>query len=216
MFSLKGNRYFLFILTSLLIYNCSESTEPDYSNLDLIPLAVGNKWNYKTTTFDSTGNVINQQNGNTSIIKDTLINGIKWYGYDHDFPGVWNTNKSDGYWQFLEADSLWFMNDTSGVVYKFPTHVGDVYGNPQYPKEVVSVNERISVPAGDFRTIHITQYLTMNSNSLQVSFETYICPGIGFVKSMQIGKKYDGTKYIVGKSELVSHNIKRNLYNFGY
>lgn len=208
MFSSKGNQYLLFILTSLLIYSCSESTEPDSSNFNLVPLAIGNQWKYKMTTYDSTGSVINQQSGTRTIDVDTIINGVTWYRYAYDFPGVWNTNKSDGYWQFLEADTLWFRNDTSWIEYKFPTSVGDVYGNPEYPKEVVSVSDRISVPAGIFKVIHIKQDLSNNNNASQVYFETYICPGIGFVKSSQTGQKYDGTKYIVYKSELESYSIK--------
>jgi len=160
------------------------------------------------TTYDSTGSVINQQSGTRTIDIDTVINGVIWYRYANDFQGVWNTNKSDGYWQFLEADTLSLRNDTSWIEYKFPTNVGDVYGNPEFPKEVLSVSDWISVPAGIFNIIHITQDGTKFNNPLKVSFERYICPGIGFVRSTQIGKRFDGTKYVVWKSELEGYSIK--------
>jgi hypothetical protein len=208
MFSSKGNQYLLFILAALLIYSCSESTESDNSITELIPLKIGNKWNYEYTAYDSTGTVNFQGNSTSSVDRDTMINSVSWYGYGVDFSGVWNINKSDGYWVFVKAESNYFMNDSSWIVYKFPTNVGDVYRSQEYPVEVLSVDEWISVPAGNFKTIHITQDFSKLNNSFQISSETYICPGIGVVKISQIGRKHDGTKYIVGKSELESYSLK--------
>jgi hypothetical protein len=47
-----------------------------------------------------------------------------------------------------------------------------------------------------------------STNYLLDSFETFITPGIGIIKRMQIGKKYDGTKFIVYKDELESYSLK--------
>jgi hypothetical protein len=214
MFSLKVNQFLLLILlSSILFLSCSESTEPDSSTFSFIPLTIGNKWEYKVTHFDSTGNVTNQIYGTRTIFKDTVVKGITWYAYTGDFRGNWNTNKSDGYWVFIEPDSVSSINDTSWIVYKFPTHLGDIYGSTDHPTEVVSTNESISVPAGNFRTIHYRIELDdiIFFNYLGVSFDSYVCPGLGIVKTMQIGKKYDGTKFVVWQSELTNHNIKQNL-----
>jgi len=219
MFSLKVNHFLLLILLlSILILSCSESTEPDSSTFSFIPLTIGNKWEYKVTDFDSTGNVINQIYGTRTIFEDTVVKGITWYAYTGDFRGNWNTNKSDGYWVFVEGDSGQSINDTSWIEYKFPTQVGEVYGNPDYPTEVVSTNEIISVPAGSFRTIHYRIQLDdiIFYNFLGVSFDSYVCPGLGIIKTMQIGKRYDGTKFVVYQNELASYDIKRNFYNFNY
>jgi hypothetical protein len=208
MFSLKVNHSLLLILLlSILSLSCSESTEPESTTF--IPLNIGNKWQYKVTDFDSTGNVINQIYGTRTIYKDTVVNGIRWYAYTGDFRGNWNTNKSDGYWVFIEPDSVFSINDTSWIVYKFPTQVGDVYGSADHPTEVVSTNESILVPAGNFRTIHYRIELDdIILYSYYVSFDSYVCPGLGIVKTVQMGKKYDGTKFVAMKSELESYSIK--------
>ena len=76
--------------------------------------------------------------------------------------------------------------------------------------------EPISVTAGSFRAIHYVDCCLDSSNYLIDSFETFIDPGVGIIKRMQIGKKYDGTKFVVFKDELESYSVKRNLYNFQY
>jgi hypothetical protein len=207
MFSFKGNSYLLFILASLLIYNCSESTEPDDFIKELIPLKVGNTWNYTRTVYDSVGVILYTENIISEVQKDTIINTIKWFGYTDVPASVYFTNKSNGYWLFQKAIPNYFLNDTSFVVYKYPTQVGDIYGDPETPMEVLSVDEMITVPAGKFKVIHLITTFIGSSNYLLDSFETFIAPGIGIIQRMQIGKKYDGTKFIVYKDELVSYSI---------
>jgi hypothetical protein len=208
MFSLKRNPYLLFIFASLLIYNCSDTTEPGDSIIQLIPLKISNTWNYKMTSYDSTGTVSYYEDITSSIDKDTIIHGLKWYGYNSVPPGIWHTNKSDGYWSFVKGGIGNILNDTSLIAYKYPTRVGDIYGDPETPIEVLSVDEMITVPAGEFKVIHLFETFIGSTNYLLDSFETFITPGVGVIKVMQIGKRYDGTKFIVYKNELESYSLK--------
>ncbi|MDH3269448.1 MAG: hypothetical protein OEM46_11405 [Ignavibacteria bacterium] len=208
MFSSKGNQYLLFILTSLVIYNCSESTEPDNSISELIPLKIGNTWNYNRTVYDSTGAVIYDENITSTVEKDTTINGIEWFDYNDVPAGIWFTNKSTGYWAFVNASTGNFLNDTSFIVYKFPTQVGDLYDIPGSTVEVIAIDEIVLVPAGKFKIIHLVSTYPSPISYLMDSFEIFIAPGVGIIKRMQIGKKYDGTKFIVFTSELESYSIK--------
>lgn len=207
MFSSKGKLHLLIILSSLLIYNCSESTEPDDSINELIPLKIGNTWNYLRTVYDSTGIVSYTEDITSTVVKDTTIDGNTWYSYNNIPTGIWYTNKSDGYWVFVKADYGYSLNDSSWIVYKFPCLEGEKYGEPNFPIEVISTDEMISVPAGQFKTIHLITYWDF-TNYLMHSFETFITPDLGIVKRMQIGKLYDGTKFIVYKDELVSYSIE--------
>jgi len=207
MFSSQGNQYLLFILTALLIYGCSEITEPDNSINELIPLKIGNTWNYKMTSYDSTGVILYYEDINSSIDKDTTINGLKWYGYNSMPPGIWYINKSDGYWTFVKGGTGNILNDTSLVVYKYPTQVGEIYGVTETLREVISVDEIITVPAGEFKVIHLLTTFVGSTNYLLDSFEIFITPGVGVIKVMQIGKRYDGTKFVVYKNELTSFSI---------
>jgi hypothetical protein len=214
MFSLKVNQFFLLVFLPVIIFqSCSEPTEPDSSIFEFIPLDVGNKWEYVSAKYDSNGVIEFQGTGGNLIVKDTVMNGITWYAYDYSSPGNWNTNKSNGFWVFVKANYGYSLNDTSWMVYKYPCQVGDTYGEFDYPIEVVSTNEKVTVPAGTFTTIHYSYNIINYDNYLLISNDIYICPGIGVVKSMQIGRKYDGTKFVVGQSELSSFHIKRYFGN---
>jgi len=209
MFSLKViNILLLLLLSSTIFLSCSESTEPDDFMKELIPLKVGNTWNYTRTVYDSVGVILYTENIISMVQKDTIINHIKWFGYTDVPASVYFTNKSNGYWSFQKAVPNYFLNDTSFVVYKYPTQVGDIYGDPETPKEVISVDEMITVPAGKFKVIHLITTFIGSTNYLLDSFEIFIAPGIGIIQRMQIGKKYDGTKFIVYKDELVSYSIE--------
>lgn len=209
MFSLKVINFLLILLLSSTIFlSCSESTEPDNSINELIPLKIGNTWNYIRTVYDSLGSVLYTDNINSSVERDTIINYIKWFGLTNAPGSVYFTNKSNGYWALQTIALPYFPNDTSYIVYKYPTEVGDIYGDPETPREVISVDEMITVPAGKFNVIHLITTFIGSSNYLLDSFETFITPGVGIVKVMQIGKRYDGTKFVVYKDELVNYSIE--------
>jgi hypothetical protein len=74
--------------------------------------------------------------------------------------------------------------------------------------EVVSISEMLTVPAGNFEVIHIITTYLFSTNYELNSFETFIAPGVGIIKRIQIGKKYDGTKFVVFKDELESYSLK--------
>jgi len=123
-------------------------------------------------------------------------------------PGIWHVNKSDGYWAFVKGGTGNIVNDTSILAYKYPTQVGNIYGDPETPREVISVDEMITVPAGEFKVIHLITTYIGSTNYLIDSFETFITPGVGVIRHMQIGKKYDGSKFVVYKNELESYSIE--------
>ena len=208
MFTSKSS-LFLFIVTSVYLFsNCSETTEPELTSNGLIPLKNGNSWNYILTSYDSSNVFLYDENQNSTVVKDTTFLNQSWFAYSDLPSGVWYTNKSDGYWSFVKANTGNVLNDTSVLIFRFPTQVGDVYGTADRPREVVATDENISVPAGNFRVIHIITTFPTSTIYLLHSFEEFIAPQIGIIKAMQIGKRSDGTNFVVYKKELVSYTLK--------
>lgn len=195
-----------FAIVALLFPNCSETTEPENSTGELIPLKVGNSWNYTEISYDSSGSIIQTQNVNRTMVKDTSILNYTWYADNEAPDGVWFTNKPDGHWAFIKANTGLIINDTTILVYKYPPQVGDIYGDSS---EVVSIDEGITVPAGRFRAIHI---VGKNPNSigytLMYSCELFIAPQVGIVKKLQFGRKENGEKFLVVNKELQSYLLK--------
>ena len=207
MYSKKSALCFVFIAIAILISNCSETTEPENPSAGIIPLKVGNSWNYKLTSYDSSGSISYIENQNSTIIKDTSISNYTWYAYNDVPNGIWFTNKSDGYWAFIKANTGSIINDTLIFVYKYPTNVGDIYGDPASPMVVMAINKFLSVPAGTFNVIHIVSTSVDTTNYLIDSFELFIAPQVGIIKTMQIGRKPNGDKFIVYKRELESYEL---------
>ena len=208
MYSKKSALCFAFIAIAILISNCSDSTEPGNAAAELIPLKVGNSWNYKLTSYDSSGSISYIENQNSTIIKDTSISNYTWYAYNDAPNGIWFTNKSDGYWAFIKANTGSIVKDTSMIVFRYPTQVGDIYPGDYMPMEVIAINEEIIVGARVFQTIHIISTYTDTTHYLLDSFEWFIAPQVGIIKTMQIGRKPSGDKFIVFKRELESYKLK--------
>jgi hypothetical protein len=208
MYSKKSALCCAFIAIAILISNCSDSTEPENSAAELIPLKVGNSWNYKLTSYDSSGSISYIENQNSKIIKDTNISNHTWYAYNDAPDGIWYTNKSDGYWAFIKSNTGAIVNDTSVIVFKYPTQVGDIYSNSYMSMEVIAINEELIVSAGVFRTIHIKSVYEDTTNYLLDSFEWFIAPQVGIIRSKQIGKKPNGNKFVVLMRDLESYALE--------
>ena len=200
---------FLLVSSLLLFSSCSESTSSELDNSNgLIPLRIGNSWNYEFTDYDSSDAIVQTENQIETIVNDTTIINSIWYSYNYLPNGFWFTNKTDGYWSFVKKGTGNIANDTSTIVFKYPAKVGDIYGNAETPTEVIETDEEITVPAGTFKVIHIKTDYQFLKNYLLNSFDTYISPKIGVIKEMQNGKKPDGNTFVVFKRELKSYTLK--------
>ncbi len=208
MFSSRSALYSFVIISLLLFSSCSETTEPDNLSNGIIPLKINNSWNYTLASYDSSNALLYEENQNSTIMKDSTFLNNTWYTFNDVPAGVWFTNKTDGYWVFAKANTGSFQNDTSFLVYRFPAQVGDIIGPDDSPGEVVSIDTAITVPAGNFKAIHIIRRYPSSTNYLMDSFEIFIAPHIGIIKVMQVGRKSDGTKFITSKKELVSYSLK--------
>ena len=197
----------LFIFTLLFTYCCSEPTESNITDTEIIPLKMGNNWDYIRTVYDSAGIVQYTENINYLVIRDTIIHYERWFGLTNTPASIYYTNKYNGYWLYRKKVPNYFPNDTSFLIYKYPANVGDIYNGFGYQREVVAVNKLISVPAGSFNTIHYVDTFLPPNNYLQESFEIFVARGIGIVKRMQIGRKYDGTNFVVYAEELENYTV---------
>ena len=201
-------KFFIYLLSLAFLFSCTDSTSPEDSKLNLIPLKLGNSWSYNFTMYDSSGVESYSKIQTETIDKDTTILNNTWYSYSNTPHGVWYCNKSDGHWGYLEAPLTATQKDTSMLIYKFPVSGGEIYGNTENPVEVISTDKKITVPAGIFEVIHTISHFPVSDNYLLHSFETFIAPGIGKIKTMQIGKKAIGDKFTVYKKELLSYSIE--------
>lgn len=174
------------ILILLISFGCDKKspTRIIETNSDqIIPLTIGNSWIRKLSYYDLKGDFTHSYEVTETVIKDTLMDNIKWYATSNN-PQCWLTIKHDGCWYRILIGSL-----SEGLRYKYPCSVGDVID--EFNLEVKSVNSKIEVTAGKFNCIYYQQGKS----------ELYFCPGIGSIKEIHYGKSG------ICKVELIEYDL---------
>jgi len=181
-------RMFGVMLMMLLICGCGnkeESEEPafDYDATGkrpthiIVPLEVGNMWEYQIYALDTAVNDIRMLKTDTlEVVEDTSVNAERWFhvGGLQGSEG-WVTNRKDGFW-FARP------NEQPFLFAKFPAEVGDRYtsviGEVEAQITVAEIGAEVTVPAGTFRCHKYVQ----KAGAMQVTTVFYFAPGIGLVK----------------------------------
>ncbi len=182
----------------LIIISCSDnstkSKDGPIQSKDLIPLKIGNYWKYKIRTFDKDSNQIRFDNDELvieqeiEVFGDTTIDGEKFYGMDHWIDrGKYQyfANKDDGVYGF--QDNFELGVDSISLYYKYPAFVSDKYNVNGGLIEIISTNEAVKVPVGEFNCI---VYKITDKKGIIVKF--YISPGTGYVKIYFNGTALEG------------------------
>lgn len=196
---MKNIRLLIVVLLLVLIQSCSEETEPiikDHSN-EIIPLAVGHKWEYHIDIYDTTGNITWNFNSSNIIIGDSTIENTKWFYFDKN--ALYFSLLPDGYHYYnkYETDSL-----KNILVYKFPCNAGETYND----YKVAKVDTQITVPAGTFNCIMYS--LRKESSSDFANIDFFIKPGVGIVKTIEYGFLTNHHMFIYKTDELLSYQFQ--------
>ncbi len=188
------------LLIILLAASCSDkSTNPQPTGV-LIPLAIGNQWQYAGTDYDSSYE-IGVDTVLLEIVKDTLIQNMTFYIVTADSvrdPEIfWPSNQSDGMWVFIPFDS------TLALAFKYPASVGDwvIFENDSVV--VVSTNASVTVPGGTFSCYQYNTY----SSGTGLEQIWYFSPNLGLVKTEDYSKTPGGRLYVDEQLELISFNL---------
>ena len=187
----------LFSLTIiLLLSSCKNEDNPVNQNYlpELLPLKIGNWWAFQRTDFDSTGNIVSTFADTMRVLRDTVIQNEHWFITNH---GIYR-NAKDGL-------RYWSWSDNSSYVYSYPANENDIFIMGSAIVKVKSVNEKISVPCGDFSCYHYQAELSQLYN-WQINY--FLSPGIGFVSSEGPSWTSSGKYYIYYREKLLSYALK--------
>lgn len=177
---------YLLAIISIVMISCSNdsSTNADNEGQEgIIPLQVGNTWNYETFLYDSVGTLANTDTEYREVISDTLIDGDRWF--KTNFLAEYLSNRSDGLWQrnrrFFytpenknkELDEPWFR-------IPFPLKLNETKKVGAATYTLVEEDVTVEVPAGTFSCY---VYRKNYSTSLGVpEYFVYYSPKVGLVK----------------------------------
>lgn len=211
------------ILTIIFVLlSCDDkSSDPNGNNADLIPLEVGNKWVYELNDF----------NDSSEALIDTLINEIKYkedinnetfyyMSVDSDTPASFRyINRKQGLWvswnfsQDNEKQIVKYpikLNDSVLFDYFIRTHEnGQVYDTLRVYKKITGMNRAISVPAGKFNCIEITQIMYNTGGEQNTAFKIieYYEPGIGKIKGLLFNLDSKGIIELAVMHELIEYKL---------
>jgi hypothetical protein len=171
----------LILFVSILSSGCKNETNPILSQGetgDILPLHVGNTWEYAYTNFDATGAGHLAASQTRSVIRDTTISGALWFMVS-DGPEIRVLqNRSDGLW--------WFISGGEAMLYKYPAAPGDSFRamwNTNYTK-VTSVGVSVSSAQGIFSCIEYEYDISPSIVAVGGGHvREFYCPGVGLVKS---------------------------------
>lgn len=158
--------------------NKSNPVSSDVSAVSVIPLTIGNRWNYDGVDYDTTGQVAERYTEVRNVQSDSVIFGRHMYLY-----GTWSTNTDSG---LIVGGGFSYVtyppppHDTIPswwLLYQYPTNRGASYSSFGGTMIVGSIDTQVVVPAGSFHCIDYKWY-----SQGELVGEDYICPGIGRIR----------------------------------
>lgn len=198
---MKWSVYFLPL--ALLILGCSNNNKSLNPSQDkqIWPLKVGNEWTYEDRLLDSAGRTVHVDTSVFAVIKDTLIQGERWYVFTYN--GVRDPEGSLG---TIRSDGLWTNGPSEGLVFKYPAAVNDTFMMGTDTSIVESIHDTVTVPAGTF--VCINYKWVGGSEPNRTHQYHYMSPGVGFIKAEEYYKTAGGYVYPKIRTVLISYTLR--------
>lgn len=172
----------ILVFTGFLFVSCHSSSESVPSGVAW-PLKVGDSWQFRYLGYDDQGAQLYDYNDSIFFSSDTMINGETWFILNNSTVAF--ANRNDGLWRDVLTNG-----SAPLLVVKYPTAVGDTYNIGSSKVTVISTNEPLSLPCGNFICIKLEIRGTDVTNYVQ---EMYISPNFGQVKSIRYNVTPSGT-----------------------
>lgn len=186
----------LIIVASLLVfYSCDNSTSPPIASGKILPLSVGNNWEYKLLRYEASS-------GSHLVIKDSSVVQLKVAKYDtlENFAGynfehipffffftpgyILFENKDGGLYTSYEDNGPVSTNPVPPFIEKvfpYPTFVGDSSLFFGYHIKTAGLLKKVDVEAGTF---YYNVYDFISNNQVVAKF--WVAPNIGIIKCWQL------------------------------
>lgn len=188
----------LVVLAIIVFPSCSKKDNPiippppPEKPKVLVPLAIGNSWSFRVTTFDTTGPIVWVDTLRFFIRADTLVNNIRWYlkGYDGVMIGQLGfRNDNVGFHQTNFEGANWD--------YPYPAQKGQYSGFYL----VESIDSIVTTPLGDLHC-YVYKYDWYGHPGRMI-----FAPGIGWVRTENVGRTWGGTVWLAQTMDLVAAEI---------
>ncbi len=209
------NRVILIVSSLIMFFSCSKNNNTG-SGLPLttsgvIPLSVGNYWQYNKISYDSTGSPIDTTTDEIDILGETGINGVIYYQQNQT--SITNINSSSF---FVNVDSNTLEKIDSSTTYTFFKRVStDSTAIDSWADTVTSQCKGHNYLYGFTGTTNIDGYSCLRNvvyvnNCTGFNFEQwvyYVQYGFGFVRIEHYVLNQSGSFYLQFAEDLKNYHI---------
>ena len=203
----------LFLSVIIFLFSCSKSNNnstPPTKSDGLLPLSVGNFWQYIKTSYDSTGAVTGTSTDEIDITGQITVSGVTYYQqYQTSI-----TNINSGSF-FINLDSNTLEKIDSATQYTFFKRVtADSSSVDTWADTVTSRCKGHNYLYGFTDSTDINGYVSLRNvvyvlDCTGFNFEKwvyYLKPGVGFVRILHYVLQTNGTFYLQFQEDLSTHH----------
>lgn len=194
-------------IAQAVLFSCSKENDIHPPSIQVIPLRVGNQWQYREFRYDRNGSLTDSSTLVTrSVLRDTLINGSTWYVLNNKTV-VQNTAQGYAYYNAASKQAvLIYQGEEMGGVgygYTYPTYKLFMYTVPNHQLQPVP-GSRQKFVGNQYKVDY--QYTYTNPSALQtVKREDWVVPAIGLVRWDYF---YPDSDVLQRRWELVSYLVQ--------
>jgi hypothetical protein len=209
-------RYFiplLFLASVLMTIGCGSSSTGPTPPGDYVPLTLGNTWNYSVEgyAYSPSQDTITITGTSTQTITAIVMHQQGFELYEFLNVGVITITTPDTTITSTDTTSMFIYetdtelrvyDDTISTYYELafplPVVLGDTWlpdsEDPTVTREVMSVTETVSVPAGNYTNCALMS--DTDSEDPGAVFDMYFCPGLGNIKQVVADADSASTSYM--------------------
>jgi hypothetical protein len=174
----------------------AEST-PGLPNV-ILPLQVGNSWEYQRSSYDSQGSIVMIDTVTERIARDTIISGERWYIWQTPAGLSMGTLRSDGYWSLAEG--------VPALIFLYPASVNQTYmiGASGPTMRIAAVDTLISALGGTFPCIAYEQRADPGGERVRVD---YCAANTGLVRSEEFSRTPGSEDVLARRYDLIEFHL---------
>lgn len=198
---MKRNVLVLIVIFLAVVSLTVVSVHALQNKLEVIPLRVGNKWEFSESEFDKSRTLLKRETVFASVVEEKTIETKTWYKYREFGNDFWVRSGEGGQYEAVLDDFdqtspnkdseeiLFFRYPVTKTPVKYKSQFGDM--------KVISRDAEVTANAGTFTCYH---YQILESD---LRIDIFVAPGKGLVKN----RFEDETSVRI--AELESFRLKR-------
>ncbi len=164
----------------------------------ILPLQVGNSWEYRRTSYDGQGTIVAVDTVTERVARDSIVSGERWYIWQTTYGLSMGTNRSDGYWVLVAGQAA--------LTFGYPASVNETYMVTEAgpTMHILAVDTLIAVPYGTTPCIAYEQLTFPDSVRARIDF---YAANTGLIRTDEFVHTLSGEDSLSRRSDLIGLHL---------